>query len=141
MPVPMSFRIFFYVLVMLALAAAVASAEENSVSTAALNMEESVPSLPGITPLPNGPEGETCFLVDQKVIQELGDGGIFLDVLGPAFDVMTLVLGSDQRQILGIIMGNTDYQVCFKAELGYDEDGMPRPIVKGGYFIPPDRSS
>lgn len=140
MPVPMNVRMFFFVMALLALAVA-ANAEENSVSTAALSVEEPTPPLPGIIPLPNGPEGETCFLVDRKVVQELGDGGIFLDVLGPMFGAMTLVLGSDQRQILGIIMGSTDYQVCFKAELGYDEDGMPKPVVRGGYFIPPDLSS
>ncbi len=141
MPVPTNVRMFFFVLAVLALMAAVASAEDELVSTAALNLEEPAPQPSGITQLPDGPEGETCFLVDQKVVQELGDGGIFLDVLGPAFDVMTLVLGSDQRQILGIIMGSTDYHVCFKAELGYDEDGMPKPVVRGGYFIPPDLSS
>lgn len=124
----LQFSVFFFVVTMLApmIAAATAKSEDIPGPTAALEAEEPI---------------QRCYSAETDRVYELDDGSVYLDYTHPLLGDMAIVFGQDQRAVIDIITGEASWWFCFTLSFGYNERGMLRPIVKDGYFVPPDTSS
>jgi hypothetical protein len=115
--------------------------DEGLISTAAVDLRAPNPQHHGIVPVPLGKlSDEQCYTVAQQRVNELGDGSVYLDYVDRYFGELSIVFGSDLRDIARIVSGETDWKFCFDVFIMWDEFGEAQPVIRSMYFVPPDLS-